>query len=72
MLEFNGESDHVHILVTASPKVAPSAVVNNLKTFTARLIRKKFKDHLANFYWKPILVTVLLYYNLRRSTIACD
>jgi putative transposase len=53
LLEFNGEADHVHLLLTIPPKVAPSAMVNNLKTVTARLIRKKFKDHLANFYWKP-------------------
>ena len=54
LLEFNGEADHLHLLVTVPPKVAPSALVNNLKTVTARLIRKEFKDHLSGFYWKPV------------------
>ena len=42
LMEFNGEADHIHLLVSIPPKVAPSALVNNLKTVTARLIRKEF------------------------------
>jgi putative transposase len=54
LLEFNGEADHIHLLVSIPPKVAPSDMVNNLKTVTARLIRKEFKEHLDKVYWKPI------------------
>ena len=55
VLEFNGENDHVHILLELTPKTAPSALVNNLKTVTSRLIRKEFSDHLRKFYWrKPV------------------
>lgn len=32
LLEFNGEADHVHLLLSLNPKVAPSVFVNNLKT----------------------------------------
>jgi putative transposase len=62
LLEFNGESDHVHLLLSIPPKVAPSALVNNLKTVTARLIRKEFAGALAKVYDKPVassLVAVL-------------
>jgi len=54
LLEFNGESDHVHLLLSIPPKVAPSALVNNLKTVTARLIRKEFAGALAKVYSKPV------------------
>jgi putative transposase len=52
LIEFNGESDHIHLLLSLNPKVAPSIFVNNLKTVTSRLIRKEFKHHLDKFYWK--------------------
>ena len=54
LIEFNGETDHVHLLVSIPPKVAPSSLVNNLKTVTARLIRKEFSEHLAAIYYKPV------------------
>ena len=54
LLEFNGEADHVHLRISLPPKVAPSNLVNNLKTVTARLIRKEFKEHLATVYYKPV------------------
>lgn len=53
--EFNGEADHVHLLVDASPNVAPSKLVNTLKTISSREIRKEFSEHLKPFYWKPFL-----------------
>ena len=54
LLEFNGEADHLHLLVSIPPKVAPADLVNNLKTVTSRLIRKEFGDYLERFYRKPV------------------
>ncbi len=55
VLEFNGEADHVHILLELTPRMAPSALVNKLKTVTSRLIRKAFAAHLRKFYRrKPV------------------
>jgi putative transposase len=54
LLEFNGEADHVHLLLSLNPKIALSVFVNNLKTVSSRLIRKAFSEHLKKFYWKPI------------------
>ena len=54
LLEFNGEADHVHLLIALNPKVQPSKLVNNLKTVTSRLIRKEFETHVSKFYWKPV------------------
>ncbi|MHB8196227.1 MAG: IS200/IS605 family transposase, partial [Vulcanimicrobiaceae bacterium] len=39
LLEFNGEPDHVHLLLSVNPKVALSVLVNNFKTVSSRLIR---------------------------------
>ena len=55
LIEFNGESDHVHLLISVNPKVQPSKLVNNLKTVSSRLLRKEFGDYLNNIYQgKPI------------------
>ncbi|MFD7408772.1 IS200/IS605 family transposase [Streptomyces sp. NPDC059866] len=40
--EFNGEANHVHLLVNFPPKVAVSKLVNSLKGVSARRIRQEF------------------------------
>jgi putative transposase len=41
LVEFEGEGDHVHLLINYPPKVAISKLVNSLKGVSSRLIRKK-------------------------------
>ena len=41
LVEFDGEDDHVHLLVNYPPKVAVSKLVNSLKGISSLLIRKK-------------------------------
>jgi len=50
LVEFSGESDHLHILMSVNPKAQPSKLVNNLKTVSSRLIRKEFADHVNQVY----------------------
>lgn len=57
LVEFGGESDHVHLLLDMHPNLMLSRFVNNLKTVTSRMIRKEFEDHLTKFYYKPVLWT---------------
>jgi putative transposase len=45
--EFNGEDDHVHLLVHYPPKVALSKLVNSLKGVSARMLRKEFGAHVG-------------------------
>lgn len=56
--EFNGEDDHVHLLVHYPPKLAISTLVNSLKgasayrlrrEFTGRVNRARMRGHL----WSP-------------------
>jgi putative transposase len=54
LLEFNGEPDHVHMLIALNPKIGPSVLVNNLKTVSSRIIRRDFAEHVRRFYWKPV------------------
>lgn len=39
LVEFDGEHDHVHLLVHYPPKVAVSSLVNSLKGVSSRMIR---------------------------------
>jgi putative transposase len=54
LLEFNGEPDHVHLLINFPPDVEVSKLVNNLKTVSSRLIRKDFLEQLNSVYSKPV------------------
>jgi putative transposase len=54
LMEFNGEPDHVHLLLSLNPKVPPAVFVNNLKTVTSRLIRKDFARDVNRVYWKRV------------------
>ena len=50
LIEVNGEVDHLHLLVSISPKMAVSSVVNIIKSNTDREMRKKF-NFLDKVYW---------------------
>jgi putative transposase len=54
LVEFNGEPDHVHLLLSFPPDVEVSKLVNNLKTVSSRLIRKDFLEYLNSVYSKPV------------------
>lgn len=55
LIEFEGEKDHVHLLVNYPPKISISKLVNSLKGVSSRMIRKK--DHLAirKYLWGKAL-----------------
>lgn len=57
LTSFNAESDHCHLLVELYPDVAPSRLVNTLKTVSSRLIRRDYQAHLSKFYHKPVFWT---------------
>jgi putative transposase len=49
--EFNGEAEHVHLLVNFPPTVAISRLVNSLKGVSSRRLRQEFPD-LRRHYWR--------------------
>lgn len=51
LVEFDGEGDHVHLLIHYPPKVAVSKLVNSLKGVSSRLIRKKEYPSIRNALW---------------------
>lgn len=58
LAEFNGEDDHVHLLVEYPPKVAVSALVNSLKGVSARRLRQDFtgrvnRASMRGHFWSP-------------------
>jgi len=54
LVEFDGEDDHVHLLVNYPPKVAISSLVNSLKGASSRVLRKRHSS-LVKRYWKGAL-----------------
>lgn len=57
LVEFNGEADHVHLLVNFAPQVQLSKLIANLKTVSSRLLRKEFAADLEKVYTKPVFWT---------------
>jgi putative transposase len=57
LIEFEGESDHVHLLIYYPPKMSISKLVNSLKGVSSRLLRKHFplltSYSLKNQLWSP-------------------
>jgi putative transposase len=51
LTEFNGEDNHIHLLVNFPPKVALSPLVNSLKDVSSRRIRQEFPQ-LLRHYWR--------------------
>ncbi|MQY22916.1 hypothetical protein NRB20_60400 [Nocardia sp. RB20] len=51
LIEFNGEANHVHLLVNFPPKVALSRLVNSLKGVSSRRMRQEFPE-LVRHYWQ--------------------
>ena len=50
LLDFNGESDYVHLIIDDKPDIALSKLIANLKTVSSRLIRKEFPDLAAKYF----------------------
>lgn len=51
LVEFNGEEEHVHLVITYPPKVPISNLVNSLKGVSSRYMRRDFPE-LAQHYWR--------------------
>jgi putative transposase len=51
LVEFDGEDDHVHLLVNYPPKVSISSLVNSLKGVSSRMIRKKDYPEIRKKLW---------------------
>ena len=52
--EFNGEKDHIHLLIEYPPKVSIAKLVNSIKGVTSRRLKQKFPI-LKNQYYKGAL-----------------
>ncbi|TCN43836.1 putative transposase [Rhodococcus sp. SMB37] len=49
--EFNGEDDHVHLLVDFPATVQLSKLVNSLKGVSSRHLRRDHAEHLSRYLW---------------------
>ena len=51
---FEGEDNHVHVLVNYPPQIQLSKLVNSLKGVSSRMLRKQMPS-IANRYYKDVL-----------------
>ncbi|VAW11320.1 Mobile element protein [hydrothermal vent metagenome] len=57
LVEFNGEQDHIHLLINYPPKVPITKIVNALKGVSSRRLRQNYPSMASKFYkgvlWSP-------------------
>ena len=46
-----GEADHLHLLIDIHPDNNISNLVSSLKSASSRIIRKKYSQEIARYYW---------------------
>lgn len=51
LVEFDGENDHVHLLVNYPPKVSVSKLVNSLKGASSQRVRKAGFESVSKALW---------------------
>jgi putative transposase len=51
LTEFNGETDHVHLLVQYPPTVELSKLVNSLKGVSSRVLRRDHPREIRKLLW---------------------
>lgn len=49
LVEFNGEDNHVHLLVNFPPKGAVTKLVDSLKGVSSRRLRQEFPDLVRHY-----------------------
>jgi len=54
LVAFNGEADHVHLLVNYPPKVTVSKLVNSLKGASSGKLKRLYPE-LKRYYWENAL-----------------
>jgi putative transposase len=55
LIEFSGESDHIHLLIDFHPDNNLSTLAGSLKSASSRIIQKEFSEHLASIYKQSVL-----------------
>lgn len=57
LVEFDGEDDHVHLMIEYPPKYALSKIVNSMKGASSRVLKKQCPDVADRYYkgalWSP-------------------
>jgi putative transposase len=52
LIEFNGEPDHCHLLITYPPQKRLSDLIANLKSTSSKTMWNQHEAYLTTIYWK--------------------
>ena len=51
ILEYNGDLDHIHLLINCSPQHYIPDMIKALKGVSARLLMKKYREYINEMLW---------------------
>jgi putative transposase len=51
LVEFNGDDDHVHLMILCPPKLAVASLVGKLKGKSSYFLRKEFWNEIKSKLW---------------------
>ena len=52
LLSAETDADHMHLLISMPPDVAPVRLINSLKTQLSKEVRATFSEHVKKYLWK--------------------
>ena len=55
VIEFNGEDNHIHLLLQYYPQMELPKFIGNIKSVTSRRLRQEFPEQINKIYWKKVL-----------------
>ena len=53
LIEVNTQPDHIHILFEAPPQINLANFINAFKAASSRIVRSRYAEQVAKYYWKP-------------------
>lgn len=52
LISAEADEDHMHLLISMRPDVAPVRLINSLKTQLSKEVRATYSEHVKKFLWK--------------------
>jgi len=65
-----GDKDHIHILVSAKPRMSPAQIVKLIKQHTTYALWKEYENELEKEFWKKHLFWTQTYFIMSIGSVS--
>ncbi|WP_442870178.1 IS200/IS605 family transposase [Butyrivibrio sp. DSM 10294] len=72
MLSAETDEDHIHMLISMPPDVAPVKLINTLKSQISKEVRIEYREHIEKFLWGDALFWSRSYFCATTGSISLE